>query len=56
MAILFKFSMYFFSSAFAGKIIYIQHVIFKYNRILEQASESYCETFINTANSFSLLF
>jgi len=56
MAILLKVLTYSVFTAFAGKIICIQHVIFKYKRILEQASESYSETFINSANGFSLLF
>ena len=56
MTILLKVLTYSVFTAFTGKLIFIQHVIFKYNRILQQASESYYETFIGTTNSFLLLF
>ncbi len=56
MTILFKYLIYFVSAVFTGKLIFIQHVIFRCNRILQQASESYYESFINTANSQLLFF
>ena len=55
MTILLKYLTIIVSTAFAGKLICIQHVILKYNRVLQQTSEIYYET-INTANGFSLLF
>jgi len=56
MTILFKYLTIIVSTAFTGKLICIQHIIFKYDRILQQSSESYYETFIGTTNGFSLLF
>ncbi len=56
MTILLKVLTYSVFTAFAGKLICIPHIIFKYNRILQQASESYYETFIGTTNGFLLLF
>jgi len=56
MTILFKYSIYFVSTVFAGKLICVQHVLFKYNRILQQTSESYSEAYINTTNGFFMLF
>ncbi len=43
-------------TAFAGKLICIQHVIFKYNRIMQQSLDNYYETFINTANDVFIFF
>jgi hypothetical protein len=56
MTILLKYLTIIVPTAFASKLIFIQHIIFKYNRLLQQASEGYYETFIGTTNSFSLLF
>jgi hypothetical protein len=56
MTILLKYLSIIVPTAFASKLIFIQHIIFKYNRILQQASESYSETFIGTTNGFLLIF
>ena len=56
MAILLKYLMYFGAAACAGKFIYAQHVIFKFNRGLQQAVENYYEAFANTATGFALFF
>ena len=40
------------TTAFAGKLICIQHVVFKYNRIINQAAEDYYEPI----NGFLLYF
>lgn len=56
MTILLKAFTYSVFTAFAGKLICIQHIIFKYNRILQQASESYYETFLGTTSGLLLLF
>ena len=56
MTILLKYLTIIVSTAFAGKLICIQHIIFKYNRILQQSSENYHETFPLSANASLLLF
>ncbi len=56
MTILFKCLVSFVSATFAGKLICVQHVLFRYDRILEQTSENYYEPFINMTNAFPLLF
>ena len=52
MIILLKVLKYSVFTAFAGKLIYIPHIISKYNRALKQASESYYETFISNTNGY----
>jgi len=56
MTILFKYLIYFVSAVFTGKLIFIQHVIFRYNRILQQVSESYFEAFSIASKDSLLLF
>jgi len=56
MTILFKYLIYFCSVTFASKLICLPHIIFKYNRILQQASENYNAAFMETANGVFPLF
>lgn len=56
MAILLKTLICFVSAVLAGKLICLQHILFKYNRLLQQFSENYAAVLPDPANGVYLLF